>query len=315
MNTVRLMPDWTVLGLSDNPFDPARELPEVEDYLLQDLVTQPLQVHIAPALKALYCPNLGKFADHLADFKNELRLKGYAQDPPSASRSSFIFAIRGPKGSGKTTLANMMIDWLKGCHRENETWNIEELFRDEPLSNPQEQMSAIKKLEEDIEKKAEKSHCLALDNLISGSEQTAYSVWDRLRKRRRIVMFLITDDWPVVHRGFGGSRFNVRSYLTTALSPEDAVLFVRHRMERYRNPEFVLPADNPIFPFDESNIRETVTPRGTNQELVTLRQFSIIVNEALKTHLLGCRDESSRGDTRFNDGLIELQKAVARMVA
>src|SRR5258706_8974467 len=158
------MADWGDLGLSDNPFDPAKDLPGVADVtLLQDLVTAPLQVHVEPNLKPLYCADLGPFGLHLENFRNELKLKGYAQEPPTSGKLSFIITIRGPKGSGKSSLANMMVDWLKGCIEPNENgWDVEERFRDDPRTNVEEQKVDIRDLQEAIEKKAVKHHCIIL---------------------------------------------------------------------------------------------------------------------------------------------------------
>ena len=308
------MADWSDLGLLDNPFEPT-EFRGVENVtLLQDLVTAPLQVHVEPNLKPLYCLDLGPFSGHLRKFQNDLRLKGYRQQPPQSGRLSFVFTICGPKGSGKSSLANMMIDWLKGCLSPGEgPWDVEERFRDDPGSSAEEQGRVIGDLQSDIEKKQVKYHCIVLDNLINGADRAAFVMWTGLRKTRQVVMFLIADDLPILRSGFSG--INMRPYVTTALSADDGVRFVKHRMSCFRAKHFPWLEQFPLFPFSESDIREMLTPRHSGEEIVTLRQFSVYLSEALKMFLLGLGpfDPGGASAQQVESMLIDLETAVASL--
>ena len=109
------MPVWShekAFALRDNPFRPMRRIPGVTRVaFLASLETRPLRMDIEPALRHLYVPKLGLSDRHEAEFQHVIRSQG-GYRPGSAGFQSFIFLISGYQGTGKTTLASAMIQWV-----------------------------------------------------------------------------------------------------------------------------------------------------------------------------------------------------------
>src|SRR5689334_11054199 len=108
------MPNYQdAFGLSDNPFCPTQALAGMHNLLaIQNLSSLPLRVHEEPLLMKLYCPIVGT-QDAVDNFKDMISDNGY--EPPSVGTQSFLTVIRGPQGTGKTTLANVLVHHLKKC--------------------------------------------------------------------------------------------------------------------------------------------------------------------------------------------------------
>src|SRR5258707_15454641 len=105
-------------------------------------------------------------------------------------------------------------------------------------------------------------------------------MWEQSRSTQRpIVLFLLADDLPILKRGFTG--INARNYVTAALSADDGVKFVQHRMSFFRVTQFPWLAKYSLFPFSESDIRDVLAPRNM-PDVITLREVSGYFNEGFK---------------------------------
>lgn len=98
----------TNFGLNENAFHPTRCPEGVRRRLWRGLNTSPLRIYAAPALRELFIPAAGSFRNHIDEFNRRMRGAGYSRTEASDGGQSLTVIIRGPKGSGKTTLANYL---------------------------------------------------------------------------------------------------------------------------------------------------------------------------------------------------------------
>src|SRR5882724_9642416 len=146
-------------GLIDNPFSPKKLLKGVKHGLLmKSIYINPLRLDDDDGLMQLYVGNAGPFDLRFKEFRTKLNGEGYyhnaASDQSPVGINSFIFFVHGPIGTGKSTLINLMIRWLKGCIPPNGTWLP---FRAQfnLRATDSQQNSELDKLKDTIEKQAQ----------------------------------------------------------------------------------------------------------------------------------------------------------------
>lgn len=299
-----------------NPFDPDN-LPGVGDFgdqywLLQDLMRQPLQVHVNPVLKQLVC---SKNTTLLERFKEDLARKKYTQNPSAVGRFSIIAGIYGPGGTGKSTLANLMIDYVKLCGVPATNWVIHERWRDTPEADPAAQKKEIEDLAAHLVGEPNGGlHCIVLDNIAPSAIQAALTVWQDLRKRLRIILLMISSDVSVIDNKFRDSAFQINAYPTTALTPEEALDFVKCRFDTFRPTPPDNIRDYPLFPFSREDILESVNTKDTlagvsDRKLIVLRQWSTTLHSRLNDYTARLSDDfdlAKLSPTEVRAGLIRL---------
>jgi hypothetical protein len=283
-------------ALNDNPFSPTKRLENVpldNAPLMTALVSQPLRIHKERALLELYCREAGPYGQLLQHFKNELNLEGFDDNPPSVGNFSYIFLIRGPQGTGKTSLANVMIDYVKRCTPAGEApWQVYDEWPNHEFNDANEQIGMLQSLKAKIINDAPARSCILVDNLIKGAETATFQIWDQLRSQRMVFFFLVTSDLDLIKQPLDNSKFDIKDFSTRALLPDEAVAFVRHRLHYYRPKAPSSLANHPLFPFDEYDIREKVAPKAAlnaatiDNSMITLRQFGQTLNKALRGRMM-----------------------------
>src|SRR5262245_30820963 len=92
-------------GLSDNPFGPRKRFGALPPNLTASLEKQPLLLHQNGDLERLYCDKISSFQTACDDLAALLEADGYAVDSPESGVASYLVAVEGDRGAGKTTLA------------------------------------------------------------------------------------------------------------------------------------------------------------------------------------------------------------------
>ncbi len=129
--------------------------------------------------------------------------------------------------------------------------------------------------------------CIILDNLLVGAEMRALELFDDLLEANYIVfLFLLTGELSLLNKALTNSRHDLHRFTTRDLTSRDALAFVKHRVELFREPKLPFLEDSPLFPFDEDDIREAVESGLIRADqngvgLVTLRQLNVILSRIL----------------------------------
>lgn len=167
-------------ALTDDPFKPKQPLDGITNAPAQDsLEVRPLLINAESALTWLYCPEAGRFAHYEEKFQDYARSEGYRDDtdPPRAGANSSLLSLYGHEGTGKTTLAQAMINWLKQCKPKVGQWHIEDKWSSKIFDTPAEQIAALDELQAKVSKGNSKYNCVVLDNLLPGRlKQSTQSV-------------------------------------------------------------------------------------------------------------------------------------------
>jgi hypothetical protein len=169
--------------VQDNPFNPSQPLDGMANAdLMLDLGAQALPIHREPKLGPLFCADAGGFAQSLQKFHHRVGVAGYRPGPPpSVGTQPFLILIGGPKGSGKTTLANVMVEWVSRCDPRGVHWDIYDPWSTRDFDTPESQIAALGPLEADIKDKQPVHCCVLLDNLLTGVETAALNLYAQLR--------------------------------------------------------------------------------------------------------------------------------------
>ncbi len=272
-----------VFGIRDNPFCPNKPYEGVSPFLMAKLSSLPLQIHKAPRLKDLFSEDAGPFRDAIQDFQS--LLQGYGYDPPGVGTESFVFLIRGPQGTGKTTLALWMVDWLASCLPPPGRWKIYDDWIHKDFVSAEAQASAFLALRDRILQETSETDyiCVLLDNLLGGAEQQALNLYGDLFEKRVVAIFLITSDHVLLNKNWDNARFSPHAiYQTEDLSADNAVHYIRDRMKVFRAHGGNSPADL-LYPFREDDIRSSLeTGADETGRIVTLRQLNITLCNALR---------------------------------
>lgn len=99
-------------------------------------------------------------------------------------------------------------------------------------------------------------------------------------------MFLVTSDPHLLTKSWHDCRYEVIPFDTRALLPQEAVSFVRHRIQYYRSEPPPHLEQYALFPFDEDDIRRSVQRTNSNiannsESIVTIRQLSSTLSQVL----------------------------------
>jgi len=286
-------------ALTDNPFSPIQPLPGLNMLAVQNaLDSNPLLIETEPALEKLFSPNAGPFGTYLENFKRFARREGYHDAPPRAGIKSHIVSIWGYEGTGKSTLAQVFIKWLKTCTPRTGKWFIHEEWSRLKLTEVQRQLDRIDEEHRAIVAAATaNSHvCIVADNLISGVLERILELYDQLTRDRIVFLFLISSDRQLYPQLSGQSKRSINPFRMRALSEEDAVAFIKHRINEFRVPRENRPPwleDDSLFPFNEDDIRSAFA-RGIfyqDADTVALRDFSVMVNKMLTRKLDAMDDD------------------------
>lgn len=276
--------------LRDNPFCPAKPLAGISSPLLMsNLSTQPLRIHMDEALMSLYCADVGKA--NLDQFRESVSHDGY--DPPGIGSTPFLSLILGPQGTGKTTLANAMVHHLKQCAPNAPgKWRVYDPWADREFDQSEQQVETMARLQAQVlNETTDKDYlCVLLDNLKSGAEQAAFNLYGELYRSRIVFVFLLSSDPPLLKKSWDNVRFGPAIYQTSALQPDIAVGYIKHRVNTYRVEDCRVPLSPDIYPFDSKDIETSIKTKsigelGQVQGIVTLRTLNTTLCRALKEGL------------------------------
>ena len=233
----------------------------------------------------MYSEEAGPFKESVERFLNTVSEFGY--DPENAELGSepFIFLIKGSIGSGKTTLANVMVYHLKRANPEGNRLVVFDPWAEEHFDIHSKQENEIEKLESQILDQLSKGKycCVMIDNLVAGAEERAFQLYTRLIRTNLTYLFLISGDPEIREKSFINTQYKVYPFDTKELTPESAIKFVQHRIEFYRKEkQFKLPAlaKYSIFPFVAENIQKAVAAKKLG-ETITIRTLSVILDGCL----------------------------------
>jgi hypothetical protein len=274
-------------SLADNPFYPRRKaLLGVEDpVVMQTLVSRPLRIHEDRALIKLYVEEAGPFKENVEQFLNTISEFGYAPKDAELGSEPFIFLIKGSIGSGKTTLANVMVYHLKKANPTGDRLVIFDPWAETRFNIHTEQETAINDLEKQILDHLSKGKycCVMIDNLVAGAEDRAFQLYTKLIKTNLTYLFLISGDPEIRGKSLLQIPYKVFPFDTKELDPVTAIKFVQHRIDFYRkDAELKLPSlgNYSIFPFEKENIEKAVAAKKLGGT-ITIRTLSVILDACL----------------------------------
>jgi hypothetical protein len=287
-------------GLTDNPFAPMR-LPHLNGIrpsvqnrlLLSNLHKQPLRLDKDSALDCLFVPEAGKFGRYQQEFQDMLELAGYGEDPVETAQQ-FAFLVCGEQGTGKSTLVNMLVRWLRQCRVLGE-WN-EHRYPPEP-TDPQANHGLHDYLAGKLNDVSDGGYCcLVIDSLTASNKDEAIRIYEEYSGSRVLVMFMITDDLELLQEARDNDRIDLKRFRMEPLTPEQALAFARRRIDQFRvdrlRPSL---ADYPLFPFTEEDILQEVAGKrdgsGSGRGPITLRSFATILQKTLMESWSARRDD------------------------
>jgi hypothetical protein len=274
-------------GLRDNPFCPVKPLLGMtKPNLISNLSAEPLRVHEEPLLMTLHYEGLGR--QSLVQFKEMASEAGYA--PPAIGTQSFLSIILGPQGTGKTTLANVLVHHLKQCTPGAPgVWRVYEPWANKQPDQSDGQIKDIADLPGKIlgETTDQDYCCVLIDNLQSGAEQAAFNLYGTLFQRRIAFVFLVSSDPLLLKKKWDNVRYGPILCRTSEFQADNAIGYIQHRINIYRVPGVQIPSGPDIFPFDSQEIANSLTkktfgPRGEIQGIVTVRQLNNTLCWALR---------------------------------
>jgi len=289
-------------GLRDNPFGPRRKVGTLPPNLTADLQVKPLLLHRNDDLEKLFCDKIVSFRTACEDLKALLEADGYMADEPSDGTASYFIAIEGDRGTGKTTLACRMLQIMLQRYPEGELASgVEEVILDSNSETVSEQRGKMKKLEADGEAGIPAYRCILIDDLVADAYPDVAKLYDNLRQESAIFMVFTSWDAKMAEQ-LDKTLQNVERFNIAPLTPDEAVAYVNQRYQYFRaSGENGLNAE-PLFPFDEDDIRTAVKVRvmsGTrNTGPVNLRVVASVLNSALKNRLKEIAREKPKFDAR-----------------
>jgi hypothetical protein len=229
-------------GLTDNPFSPSRLIEGVTSpFMMKSISINPLRLDADDGLLQLYVGGAGPFDEHYRAYQDKLEANGYVESAAGAQSSiginSFIFFIHGPIGTGKTTLMNLMLRSLKRCTPPSGAWTRYEADWGFKQPAPT-QTLALEAMKEKIEKRSSgDDYCFViLDDLVQGASESAFNLFKHFEHKCLLFMFITTSDSGLREKTWANWPLPIVSYQTAALSPDNAVAFLRSRVNLFRQP-------------------------------------------------------------------------------
>jgi adenylate kinase family enzyme len=319
-------------ALLDNPFEPLGDIEGVGNQLYQsDLASRPLLLNREPALERLYSSDAGPFGTYLKNFQAFARKSGYrdAPPPPKAGKKSFIFSIYGNEGTGKTTLAQAIINWLKKCKPKNGQWYVSDDMSLTKVADVGKQIEVIESLQQRIKDNVSQGGhcCVVLDNLVKGAMPRALDMYDQLTSGWFVFLFLVSSDVELFQALANNGKRLITPFWMRSLSANSAVSFVRDRIKAFR-PEFgeQRPAPPwldkyPLFPFSEGDIRSAFDSGDVMEivqaDTISLRQFAGILTGILAEQLDGLDEDfdiAQVPEEQISQYLLKLTPAYTQLV-
>lgn len=317
-------------ALLDNPFNPLARLPGLGKKKWQnDLASNPLMINIEPALERLYIPDAGPFGTYLKNFQAFARQSGYRDNPPQVGNSSFIFSIYGNEGTGKTTLSQVLISWLRQCKPEDGDWNVFDDWCLPKVLDPAKQGQRINELQERISKNVtpESYCCIVADDLVSGVLPKVLELYDQLVSDWTVFLFLLSNDNQLFPALSSSGKRVTAAFRMRPLSSDGALNFIKCRLGEFRvafgNPGAEPPwlKTYPLFPFFEQDIRSAFDSNAVlglvDGDTVSLRQFGGILNGILTQRLYELDDEfdiTTVAEDKIKEHLLSLSSGYNRLV-
>jgi hypothetical protein len=276
-------------GLKDNPFGPMQAVPGLPPRLTADLQTRPLLLHKNDKLEQFYCESLSSFYQAYNDLDVALEVAGYTANPPGRGVSSYLVSIGGDRGAGKTTLACRMLQMMRQRSPKDEpAWHLEEALLNSTQQTLTEQLAELTALETRVIASQQDYVCILIDDLRADAYAGVTTLYDKLRNHA--VVFMVFTSWDAgMQEQLDKTLHAVHRFSIAPLSPDDAVAFVHSRYEVFRVQPGNSVAIDPLFPFDEDDIRTAVAVRvisgASSTGPVSLRMFATILQAALLKRL------------------------------
>ena len=222
-----------------------------------------------------------------------LESAGYDEYPVDATQQ-FAFLVCGEQGTGKSTLVNNLVRWLRQYEVEG-GWN-EYRYPPEP-PDPQANQGLHDYLAEKLNTVGDGGYCcLVIDSLTPSIKDEAIRIYEEYIGSRMLVMFMITDDLELLRENRENDRIDLSRFRTKPLTPEQAFAFARRRIDQFRVGRLrPILADYPLFPFTEEDILQEVAGNRDGGQSgrgpITLRSFATILHKALADSWPARRDD------------------------
>jgi len=288
-------------GLKDNPFGPRRRVDTLPPNLTSDLQVNPLLLHRNKILDKLFCDKISSFQTACEDLTNMLEADGYTAKKPSEGVAPYLVAIDGDRGAGKTTLACRMLQIMLARYPEGDQPDagVEEVFLDSRSETVSEQREKMQKLEADVEAGKSAYRCILIDDLLADAYPDAAKLYDKLRQNSSLFMVFTSYD-PKMAEQIKKSLRPVQRFNIAPLTPDEAVAYVNQRYNVFRDSGVNGLNAEPLFPFDEDDIRTAVEVKVLSGATgpVNLRLVASVLNSALTNRLKQIAREKPKFDAR-----------------
>jgi hypothetical protein len=276
-------------GLSDNPFGPRRPVGTLPPNLTVAPEKQPLLLHRDAKLDQLYCDKISLFRAACEDLQTLLEADGYSMDPLGRGVSSYLVAIEGDRGAGKTTLASRMLQLVRKRSPVGEpAWQTEEVLLKSMSQTVTEQVEKLKVLETKVGTAKAAYLCVLIDDLLADAYPYAAELYDNLRNDSAVFMVFTSCD-PHMAAQIDKTLHSVQRFSIAPLTPDDAIAYVNARYQIFRMPSPNGLNSEPLFPFDEKDIRTAVAVRVLSGAATTgpvnLRLVASVLQSALANRL------------------------------
>jgi hypothetical protein len=256
-------------ALKYNPFSLQDALEDLRDDLAQDLVSAPLQIAEDNRLVDFYSNEIYEPSaptNHKLPFDyftSSMTARGYLDGSggqKAIGKGGRVILIRGPQGTGKTTLAHRMMSWLKSC---GDGWHPVEWKAGN--RNPEQQKLW---LDDDFVPKVTRQGagyflCL-VEDIQDDADDHLIDLYQELVSQitpRTLFLFITTDDGSLRRKTFGSFNPPVLVCETTTLTADQAVAYCRTRIVHARSddaPAWI--AQYPLFPFTEDIVQKCLLP-------------------------------------------------------
>lgn len=275
-------------GLSDNPFGPRKKVGQLPPSLTAELEKKPLLLHKDEALEQLYCERISSFQAACENLSALLDADGYVTGS-SEGVASYLIGIDGDRGAGKTTLACRMLKLMLSRYPKDEPGRgVEEVFLRSASETMTEQSDKLKALEGNGSVTKAAYRCILVDDLLTEAYPYVVQLYDKLQKDCAVFMIFTSYD-PKMAEQIDKSLRSVQHFRIAPLTADDTIAYISARYRMFRMPSQNGLSAEPLFPFDENDIRTAVAVRVINGAAATgpinLRLIASTLNSALTNRL------------------------------